>query len=52
MTTVRYKKGITGYWFYYSIGDLGYAVVYPNKTEFLKAKGYTKEEVKFERIKM
>ena len=48
---VRYKKGITGYWFYYSIGSLNYAVVYPNKAEFLKANRYKNSEVKFEQIK-
>ena len=47
---VRYKKGIMGYWFYYSIGNLNYSVVYPNKTEFLKAKGWKNNEVEFEKI--
>ena len=47
---VKYKNGITGYWFYYSIGSLDYAVVYPNKKSFLKANGYDSREVKFELI--
>lgn len=46
---VRYKKGITGYWFYYSIGNLDYAVVYSSKAEFVKAKGWN--DIKFELIK-
>lgn len=49
---VRYEKAIgKGYWFHYSIGNLDYAVIYPNKTEFMKAKGFKKDEVKFELIK-
>ena len=44
---VRYEKGITGYWFYYSIGSLDYAVVYSSKAEFMKAKGYKKGDIKF-----
>ena len=46
---VRYKKGITGYWFYYSIGRLNYAVVYSSKAEFIKAKGWS--DIEFELIK-
>lgn len=47
---VRYKKGITGFWFYYSIGSLNYSVVYSSKTEFLKAKNLKKNDVIFEQI--
>ena len=46
---VKYKEGISGCWFYYSIGNLDYAVIYRNKREFLKAKGWN--DVEFEKIK-
>lgn len=45
---VRYKKGITGYLFYFSIGDLHYCVVWRSKQEFKKH--YQFKNVKFVKI--
>lgn len=45
---VKYEKAKTGYWFYYSIGNLDYAVVYPSKAAFIQAKGWN--DIEFEPI--
>ena len=51
MLKVLYEKAHHGYWFHYSIGNLDYAVVYRNKTEFLKAKNLNKNNVKFIKLR-
>lgn len=46
---VKYRKAYNGYWFYYSIGHLSYAMIYPSKRAFIEAKRFT--DIKFLKIK-